>query len=42
MNTDETKRLRRLEKLSRLADVFHDAVVRPEYQLTKVVQDLSS
>jgi hypothetical protein len=52
MNTDETNRLRRLEKLSWLADAplfiddtqvgrFHDAVVRPEYQLTKVVQDLS-
>jgi hypothetical protein len=53
MTKDETKRLRHLEQLSWLADVplfiddtqvgrFHDAVIRPEYQLSKVVQDLAS
>jgi hypothetical protein len=53
MNTDETRRLQQLEKLSWLADVplfiddtqvrrFHDAVVRPEFRLTKVVQDVST
>ncbi len=52
MSTDQTKRLERLEKLSWLADVplfidetqvarFHDAVVRPEYQLTKILENVS-
>jgi hypothetical protein len=47
------QRLARLDKLSWLADVplfidemqvarFHDAVVRPDYQLTKVVENASS
>jgi hypothetical protein len=49
---DAEQRLARLEKLSWLADVplfidetqvarFHDAVVRPDYQLTKVVENAS-
>lgn len=50
---DAKQRLARLDKLSWLADVplfidetqvgrFHDAVVRPDYQLTKVVENASS
>ena len=52
MTDDRMKRLQRLEKLSWLADVplfiddtqvgrFHDAVVRPNYQLTKVIENVS-